>query len=68
LALITGITSYDLFAGLTWRIKELYSLQDKFGLHPCGENGEYHTFIVDGPIFKEQIDIPDVDKKLQQGQ
>jgi len=49
-------------------VEELYYLKDKFGIHPCGENGEYHTFVVDGPIFKEQIDILDADKKLQQGQ
>jgi len=23
----------------------------------CGEYGEYHTFVTDGPIFKKQIDI-----------
>ncbi len=23
----------------------------------CGENGEYHTFVYDGPIFKRNIDI-----------
>jgi uncharacterized protein (TIGR00290 family) len=22
---------------------------------PCGENGEYHSFVFDGPIFKEEI-------------
>lgn len=22
---------------------------------PCGENGEFHTFVYDGPIFKEKI-------------
>ncbi len=22
---------------------------------PCGENGEYHTFCYDGPIFKNKI-------------
>jgi uncharacterized protein (TIGR00290 family) len=22
---------------------------------PCGENGEYHSFVYDGPIFKEKI-------------
>jgi diphthamide synthase (EF-2-diphthine--ammonia ligase) len=21
----------------------------------CGENGEYHSFVYDGPIFKERI-------------
>jgi diphthamide synthase (EF-2-diphthine--ammonia ligase) len=24
---------------------------------PCGENGEYHTLVVDGPIFKRPINI-----------
>lgn len=23
---------------------------------PCGENGEFHTFVFDGPIFKKKID------------
>src|SRR5680860_100571 len=25
------------------------------GVDPCGENGEFHTFVFDGPIFKEPI-------------
>lgn len=25
------------------------------GADPCGENGEYHTFVYDGPLFKTQI-------------
>jgi uncharacterized protein (TIGR00290 family) len=25
------------------------------GVDPCGENGEFHTFVYDGPIFKERI-------------
>jgi uncharacterized protein (TIGR00290 family) len=25
------------------------------GVDPCGENGEYHTFCFDGPIFKKAI-------------
>jgi uncharacterized protein (TIGR00290 family) len=25
------------------------------GADPCGENGEFHTFVFDGPIFKEPI-------------
>jgi len=24
---------------------------------PCGENGEFHTFVVDGPIFQKRIEI-----------
>ena len=25
------------------------------GVDPCGENGEYHSFVYDGPVFKEPI-------------
>ncbi|MEE9251891.1 MAG: diphthine--ammonia ligase [Thermodesulfobacteriota bacterium] len=31
------------------------------GVDPCGENGEYHSFVYDGPIFGEEI-------KLRQGE
>ncbi|NWF92568.1 MAG: diphthine--ammonia ligase [Syntrophaceae bacterium] len=24
---------------------------------PCGENGEFHTFVLDGPIFRKRIEI-----------
>lgn len=24
---------------------------------PCGENGEFHTFAFDGPIFRERIEV-----------
>lgn len=27
------------------------------GVDPCGENGEFHTFVFDGPIFSEPIPI-----------
>ena len=23
----------------------------------CGENGEYHTFVFDGPIFKNRVNL-----------
>lgn len=29
----------------------------KFGSHPCGENGEYHTFVTAGPIFRRQLKV-----------
>lgn len=25
------------------------------GIDPCGENGEFHTFVFDGPLFKEPV-------------
>jgi diphthamide synthase (EF-2-diphthine--ammonia ligase) len=27
------------------------------GVDPCGENGEFHTFVYDGPIFKDGIEF-----------
>ncbi len=26
-------------------------------IDPCGENGEYHTFVTDGPMFRKKIKI-----------
>ena len=28
----------------------------------CGENGEYHSFVVSGPIFKKRLEIRNTDK------
>ena len=30
---------------------------EKSGADACGENGEYHTVVYDGPILKKTIDI-----------
>jgi len=27
------------------------------GVDPCGENGEFHTFVYDGPIFRKPMQI-----------
>jgi len=27
------------------------------GVDPCGENGEFHTFVFDGPIFRTPIEF-----------
>ncbi len=27
------------------------------GVDPCGENGEYHSFVVDGPIFQRPLEV-----------
>ncbi|MGL5439630.1 MAG: diphthine--ammonia ligase [Filifactoraceae bacterium] len=29
----------------------------KQGSDACGENGEYHTVVIDGPLFKNQVNI-----------
>ncbi len=27
------------------------------GIDPCGENGEFHTFVYDGPIFRRPVNV-----------
>ncbi len=27
------------------------------GVDPCGENGEFHTFVYDGPLFRHPLDV-----------
>lgn len=34
---------------------------------PCGENGEYHTFVIDGPIFQKRIEITNSQSVFRQG-
>jgi uncharacterized protein (TIGR00290 family) len=48
-------------------IKELLRLNKESNVHPCGEQGEYHTFVIDGPIFKRRIKIIETNKILREG-
>ncbi len=38
-------------------LDDLRAMNKKTGLDICGENGEYHTLVFDGPIFKKSIEI-----------
>jgi uncharacterized protein (TIGR00290 family) len=44
-------------------LKELVSRN----ICPCGENGEFHTLVVDGPIFKRRIEIVKSAPVLKEG-
>lgn len=39
--------------------QELLRLHERFGLHPCGEGGEYETLVLGGPstLFKKRFSI-----------
>jgi diphthine-ammonia ligase len=37
--------------------KALVRQISKLGSHPCGENGEYHTFVTGGPIFRKALKV-----------
>jgi uncharacterized protein (TIGR00290 family) len=43
------------FAGREFDLKLLRDLPE--GVDPCGENGEFHTFAYDGPMFRSPIAI-----------
>jgi uncharacterized protein (TIGR00290 family) len=34
---------------------------------PCGEHGEFHSFVIDGPLFKNRIEITESEKTIING-
>jgi uncharacterized protein (TIGR00290 family) len=53
------------FAGRSFDEELLGDLPD--GVDPCGENGEFHTFVHAGPIFKEPIPIEIGERRMRDG-
>lgn len=47
--------------------KDLKEIFFSKGICLMGEGGEYHTFVVDGPLFKERLEIVDADTILNSG-
>jgi uncharacterized protein (TIGR00290 family) len=43
------------FAGCEYDLRLLQSLPP--GIDPCGENGEFHTFVYDAPVFSRPIEV-----------
>ena len=43
------------FAGRELTLEMLESMPS--GIDPCGENGEFHSFVFDGPMFSQPLDI-----------
>ncbi|GAL83557.1 hypothetical protein MYP_784 [Sporocytophaga myxococcoides] len=35
------------------------------GTDPCGENGEFHTFVYEGPVFREKLDVACTEKVVK---
>ena len=46
---------------------DIKEYQRNRNLDICGENGEYHTFVVDGPCFHKRVSITPGDKVLSEG-
>lgn len=48
--------------GRTIDEKFIQDLKAVSGVDLCGENGEYHSFVYDGPLFKKRIELTRTDK------
>lgn len=47
--------------------KDLLAELNSKNICPCGENGEFHTFVIDGPMFKRGIEILESEPVLKEG-
>jgi diphthine-ammonia ligase len=48
-------------------IQEILELGKTIGLTPCGEAGEYHSLVTDGPLFKKRVEITGTTRLIEQG-
>jgi len=46
-------------------IRDLSKLSETKPITPCGEAGEYHTLVIDGPLFKQRAEILKTSKVLR---
>ena len=53
-----GMTIQDL--GKTLTLEYIKELENR-GIDPCGEGGEFHTTVIDGPIFNKPIPVRKLD-------
>jgi len=48
-------------------LSHLDELRETKEITLCGEAGEYHTLVIDGPLFKKRIEIRKTNKVLREG-
>ncbi len=48
-------------------LSHLSELRQTNDIQVCGEAGEYHTFVTDGPLFNQRIEILETNKVLREG-
>jgi uncharacterized protein (TIGR00290 family) len=55
-AAVTCVDTEQLPAEFAGRVYDEAFIADlPEGVDPCGENGEFHTFVYDGPVFREPV-------------
>jgi len=55
LTCVDGSKLGEKFAGRPLDLRFLHDLPAD--VDPCGENGEYHSFVYDGPLFQEPVSV-----------
>ncbi len=71
---VVVVTKADLF-GEEWLgqkidldfLSYLSELRQRYGIQLCSEAGEYHTFVTDGPLFDQRIEILETNTVLREG-
>lgn len=48
-------------------LADLRRLRNTKHITPCGEAGEYHTYVINGPLFSKRIEILETSKELKDG-
>ncbi len=66
--MIIGVFAYPLDKSWLGRmidnkfIEDVEKLKEKYKIHPAGEGGEFETFVLDCPLFKNSLKV--IDKKI----
>ena len=46
-------------------VEDLLRLQDRRGVNPCGEGGEFETLVLDGPMFSKRVRVAQASPEWQ---
>jgi uncharacterized protein (TIGR00290 family) len=67
-AIVTCVDTEQLDGSFAGRFLDRSFLADlPPGVDPCGENGEYHTFVCAGPVFREEVAFRPGGRSLRDG-
>lgn len=67
-ARVTCVDTKVLDGGFAGREFDAEFLRDlPAGVDPCGENGEFHTFVYDGPMFRAPVEVESGEKREIEG-
>lgn len=66
-AIVVGVWTKNIKNGYDWPGRKIDKnfidyVKNYKGIDLCGENGEYHTFVTGGPLFKKRINIVKAEK------